>query len=154
MRIYLAANAFFMSMAAAFAQDAPAPAELPPDGYSERAFVDSRGCAFSRAEMNGSVHWVARVDATRQPICDETPTLAKSGQAIVVTEPVAVSVPPTQVRVTTSQSIPRVTRVPKGYRKVWDDDRLNPRRGPRNAEGDAAMARVWSNDVPMKWIGN
>lgn len=154
MRIYLAVNAFLMSIGAALAQGASAPAELPPDGYSDRAFVDSQGCAFSRAEMDGTVEWVARLDAARQPICDETPTFARAGQAIVVTKPVAVSVSPSPVRVTTSQSMPRATHVPKGYRKVWDDDRLNPNRGPRSAEGDAAMARVWSNDVPMMWIGN
>jgi len=154
MRIYLAVSALVLSLGAAHAQDAPAPAELPPDGYEERAFVDSQGCAFSRAEMNGAVHWVARLDAERQPICDEAPTLAQAGQVIVVTEPVTVSVSPTPVRVTTSQSTPRATRVRKGYHKVWDDDRLNPNRGPRSAEGNAAMARIWSNDVPMKWIGN
>lgn len=154
MRIYLAACAFAMTIGAAQAQEAPAPFEAPPEGYAARAYVDSKGCAFSRAEMNGEVVWVTRRDAARQPICDERPTFAQAEQTIVVTEPVSVSVSATPVRVTTSQTMPRATGVPKGYRKVWDDDRLNPNRGPRTAEGDASMARVWSDDVPMKWIGN
>ena len=154
MRIYLAACAFAMTITAAQAQDAPAPSEVPPEGYAARAYVDTEGCAFSRAEMNGAVLWVARRDAARQPICDERSTFAQAEQAVVVTAAVSVSVSPTPARVTTSQTMPRATGVPKGYRKVWDDDRLNPNRGPRAAEGDAAMARVWSDDVPMKWIGN
>ena len=154
MRIYLAICAFAMTIGAAQAQDAPAPSEAPPAGYAARAYVDSHGCAFSRAEMNGEVVWVARRDAARRPICDERPTFARAGQAIVVTEPVAVSVSPTPVRLTTSKSAPRAAGIPKGYRKVWKDDRLNPNRGPRTAEGNAAMARVWSNKVPMMWVGN
>jgi hypothetical protein len=154
MRIYLAACVLGMTIGAVHAQDAPAPSEVPPLSYAARAYVDSKGCAFSRAEMNGAVLWVARRDAARQPICDETPTIAKADQGVFVTEPVSVSVSSTPVRVTTSQTIPLTTGVPKGYRKVWDDDRLNPNRGPRTTEGDAAMGRVWSNDVPMKWIGN
>ncbi len=154
MRIYIAVCACVVTVGAAGAQDAVAPTELPPEGYAARAFVDSQGCAFSRAIVNGGVIWVARRDAARQPVCDETPTYARAEQTIVVTEPVAVSVSSTPVRVTTSQTAPRVGGIPKGYRKVWDDDRLNPNRGPRTADGYAAMARVWSNSVPMKWIGN
>ncbi|MGI9388826.1 MAG: hypothetical protein ACR2O1_02115 [Boseongicola sp.] len=154
MRVYLAASAFVMSVGAANSQDAPLPAEQPPEGYAARAYIDSQGCAFSRAELNGAVSWVARLDTARQPICDETPTIAPAQDIVVETKPVAVSVSPTPVRVTTSQMAPRTTVVPKGYRKVWDDDRLNTHRGPRTAQGDAAMARIWSNKVPMTWIGN
>lgn len=154
MRIYLATCGLVMAFGAAQAQDAGIPAEQPPEGYAARAYVDSRGCAFSRAEMNGSVSWVARLDTARQSICDETPTFALAEETVVITKPVAVSVSPTPVRVTTSKSAPRASGIPKGYRRVWDDDRLNASRGPRTAKGNAAMARVWSNDVPMKWIGN
>lgn len=42
---------------------------------------------------------------------------------------------------------------PKGYRAVQrDDDRLNPMRGVRTAEGDAQMNAIWSNDLPRKLL--
>jgi hypothetical protein len=42
------------------------------------------------------------------------------------------------------------TVVPQGYRLAWTDDRLNPQRGPRTAEGNARMAQVWTNEVPQQ----
>lgn len=40
--------------------------------------------------------------------------------------------------------------VPAGYRPAWDDDRLNPNRGPQTAYGDAQMATVLdTTKVPM-----
>lgn len=39
---------------------------------------------------------------------------------------------------------------PRGYTRVWTDGRLNPRRGPRTARGDAAMHGIWSEDTPMQ----
>lgn len=40
--------------------------------------------------------------------------------------------------------------VPSGYRSAWDDDRLNPQRGPRTAAGNAQMAQVWDDRTPMQ----
>jgi hypothetical protein len=37
---------------------------------------------------------------------------------------------------------------PPGYRTAWEDGRLNPRRGPRTAEGQAQQDRVWTREVP------
>lgn len=40
--------------------------------------------------------------------------------------------------------------VPKGYRKVWKDDRLNPRRAEQNLAGHARSTTIWSNTVPRR----
>jgi hypothetical protein len=39
---------------------------------------------------------------------------------------------------------------PAGYVPVWQDDRLNPARGPQTAAGDAAMAAAYQQGVPMR----
>ncbi|MEO1138694.1 MAG: SPOR domain-containing protein [Pseudomonadota bacterium] len=38
--------------------------------------------------------------------------------------------------------------VPEGYQRVWDDDRLNPRRAHQNFQGKAQMDVAWTRTVP------
>jgi len=63
---------------AAFAQTVGSPAEAPPAGYSAREYVDSKGCAFQRATVSGSILWVPRLTAENQPVCNKVPTLGAS----------------------------------------------------------------------------
>ena len=60
----------------AFAQSLNGPAEPPPADFSGNQFVDSQGCAFVRATVNGASSWIARVDQDRNPLCDFEPTFA------------------------------------------------------------------------------
>lgn len=45
-----------------------------------------------------------------------------------------------------------VGNVPAGYRPVWEDDRLNPRRAQGTVGGKAAMDLVWTDTVPRRLI--
>lgn len=50
------------------------PAEYPPLSFKGKQFVDSRGCVYIRAGIDGNVTWVPRVTRSRKQICGYAPT--------------------------------------------------------------------------------
>lgn len=54
------------------------PAELPPASYTGKSYVDSKGCLYVRAGINGILRWVPRVDRQRNLLCGYKPTLSPS----------------------------------------------------------------------------
>jgi hypothetical protein len=40
--------------------------------------------------------------------------------------------------------------IPRGYARVWEDDRLNPNRAVGTVAGEAQMDAIWTDDVPMQ----
>ncbi len=50
------------------------PAEFPPESFERRQYVDSEGCVFIRAGIDGNTSWVPRVARNREQVCGFQPT--------------------------------------------------------------------------------
>lgn len=103
--VFVATVGFSGAMAQSVA-DVGGPRELPPTSFKGQQYVDSRGCVFLRAGLNGVTNWVPRVDRARKVLCGYPPTLAALGRVperadVAPEAPVAVAATPGPAQTTT-----------------------------------------------------
>lgn len=73
-------------------RDGSTPAEFPPSSFTGKQYVDSKGCVYVRAGIDGNVTWVPRVTRERKLVCGFKPSLSNP-QTATVAPPAAKSQP-------------------------------------------------------------
>jgi hypothetical protein len=90
------------------------PAEFPPASYTASQYVDSKGCVYIRAGVDGAASWVPRVTRDRQIVCGFQPSLASAPAApMPVQNPVAVSAPVTSAPVVRPAPVTQTVPAPR-----------------------------------------
>jgi hypothetical protein len=121
----------------------------PAPGHAE--YTDDRGCVFFRVDQDGTPIWLPKLRADRSQICarqpgqpgaiamDRPPQIEGPAPVVAKAQPGPVPNPvprplprPLPRRATAAGMDPMDgVQVPKGYRRVWMDGRLNTKRGLR-----------------------
>lgn len=118
----MVATAGLTSLNAQTLRKSSPPAEFPPASYKGKQYVDSRGCIYIRAGIDGNVTWVPRVSRDRRQICGYKPTAVAGATArptqapkpkLITIEPTAPSTAPTPSPATTATAAATAAPKPK-----------------------------------------
>ncbi|MYM57442.1 SPOR domain-containing protein [Thalassovita mangrovi] len=161
------ASAAILSLAAAGAgqaatlRNADEPAEFPPASYKGMQYVDSRGCVYIRAGIDGNVTWVPRVTRGRKQVCGAQPTFAKSAahdlpviaDAPAAAAPAKPAAAPKPVKTATAAPKP-VTAAPKPVTAAPKPVTVvrKPAPAPKPATNRAPMKTIASLFTPPKMV--
>jgi len=74
------------------------PAEVPPSSFTANQYVDSKGCVYIRAGVDGNTNWVPRVTRKRTVVCGMTPSLGATRTA-TASAPAAAPAAPAPVQI-------------------------------------------------------
>lgn len=97
----------FTSVAAQTLRKDSGPAELPPASFKASQYVDSKGCVYIRAGVDGNVNWVPRVSRKREVVCGLSPSIRSGGTTAAAPKAAA----PVQIGAATAPKSPAVTAI-------------------------------------------
>ncbi len=111
-------------------RNASPPAEFPSASFSGKQYVDSQGCIYIRAGIDGNVTWVPRVGRDRKQVCGYKPTVVAGGAASAkprAQAPVEITLP-TAARPAVTQ--PAASQTPKPLPAAVAQPMAKPRTAP------------------------
>ena len=94
---------------------------FPPSSYKGKQYVDSRGCIYIRAGIDGNVTWVPRVNRSRKQVCGYQPTALKAGTTTKTARtkaPELITVAPSGRPTATAAAKPTAVAAPKPKAKA------------------------------------
>lgn len=134
--------ALTLPLAAESLSDIGPPRELPPKGYTQQQYVDSRGCAYLRAGFGNDVRWVPRIGPDKAALCNATPTLksARAAMADLAAASPAEAAQPAQPAESTQTGARATLTRPALPLDAIPADRRNAGTAPRLAQAGSAPA--------------